>query len=793
MVAVHPISDPRCAHCHNEVPSGSVFCCAGCATVYEVLKAKGLGRYYDLRGDIPISPAKTTQRDYLDFDDTAFRDKYTLPRAPGRQHVDLYLEGVHCAACLWLVEKVLKDEPGVIDARLDLGKSTVAIDWDPARTELSTLGRDLDRLGYPPYPAASTDRRAARKREDRKLLVRIAVAGACFGNAMLMALALYGGLFAGIEAEFSQLFRWGSLLVAIPTLLYSATPFYRGAIGSIRARVPHMDLPIAVGLTLGSLAGLVNTVRGDGEIYFDSLTALVFLLLSGRWLQAKEQRRATDAAELLYSLAPATARLADGREVPAENVQPGTLLEVRPSEVIPADGVITQGASSLDLSILTGESRPVEVELGASVSAGTLNLTHAIIIRAEKSGSSSRMGRLLALVEEAAEHRAPIVLEADKLAARFVVRVLVLAAITLVVWLFVDPAHAVDHTIALLVVSCPCALALATPLAVSAAIGQAARAGIFIKGGDTLERLARPAEVWFDKTGTLTEGAQEVVDERGEALAGAALARATQHPVSRAIARKYPRATAPSDAKQTLGGGVEGTIEGTRYALGSPHFILDTKGARIEGALDDARQEWARRGLTPVLVADLDARVVIGAFAVADTTRPDAAASIARLRALGYSPGILSGDDPLVVAEIGREVGITRARGGVSPEAKLATIAASRGPVIMIGDGANDAAALSRADVGIAVFGGTEASLGAAHVFLRRPGLAPVVDAFEGSRRALRVIRRNMRLSLVYNLVGVTLAALGLIGPLGAAILMPLSSLTVVISSYRSRMFRRSP
>lgn len=813
MVALRPILEPapvsvtRCAHCQSAVPLGLIraeaerqFCCSGCETVYEILHSKGLTEYYARRGETKSQPAKTTARTYCDFDDPTFLAKHSQTRGPGRQHVELYLEGVHCGACLWLVEKVLKNEEGVIDARLDLGRSTVSIDWNPAQNELSSLGRELDRLGYPPHPAANHDRRATRRAEDRRLLIRIAVAGACFGNAMLMAFALYGGLFSGIELEFSQMFRWGSMLTLLPSVTYAAAPFFRGAANSLRARVPNMDLPIAVGLSLGTIAGVVNTVRGAGEIYFDSLTALIFLLLAGRWLQSKQQRRAMDAAELLYSLAPASARVIEPsgvREVPAENVLPGTRLEVRPSETIPADGVIESGSSSLDLSILTGESRPVEVSAGSPVSAGTLNVSGTIVVIAEVSGAKSRLGRLMKLVDEAELHRAPIVLEADKLAAKFVVRVLALAVLTLVAWLFIQPGEAIDHTIALLVVSCPCALALATPLAVSAAIGQAARVGIFIKGGDTLERLAKQATLWFDKTGTLTEGAQVVVEQVGllEDLTRAGiLALSTAHPVSKAIARAFAphAALAPPDVQQTLGGGIQGTVQGRRIALGSAKYLREL-GLQPGLEAEATRAGWAKRGLTPVLIGDLERSEVIALVAVADELRADAKVSIERLRAMGYSPGVLSGDDPVVVKEIAAALGIPEenARGSVTPESKLRTIAETKGPVIMVGDGANDAAALSRADVGIAVFGGTEASLSAAHVFTRRPGLAPVVEAIDGSRRTLAVIRRNMRISLFYNLVGVSLAGFGLIGPLGAAILMPLSSLTVVLFSYRSRMFGR--
>jgi Cu2+-exporting ATPase len=383
---------------------------------------------------------------------------------------------------------------------------------------------------------------------------------------------------------------------------------------------------------------------------------------------------------------------------------------------------------------------------------------------------------------------------ADRIAGRFVAAVLILAAVTLALWLRLDPARAVDHAVALLIVTCPCALGLATPLAVSAAIGQAARAGFLIKGGDVLESLARPGRMWLDKTGTLTAGRAALLEWVGEEWAKPLVAAAeahSSHPLARAFVTALGEpARAPVEVVETPGGGLEARVGGRRVLVGSPDFVA-ARGGAAPGPLRAAVAAFTRDGLTPVLIAVDGAPVAAAGFG--DPLREDARAALERVRALGWQVGILSGDHPAIVAATGRRLGLDPAqcRGGVPPEEKLARVAAAaaEAPVVMVGDGVNDAAALAAATVGIAVHGGAEAALAAADVFVTRPGVARIADALCGARRALRVVRRNLAISLLYNVAGVALAMGGLLSPLVAAVLMPLSSLTVITSSYRARTF----
>lgn len=795
-----------CTHCGLPVPrarqragEAEQFCCDGCVTVHSLLAQGGLLDYYQERERVaPEAKAATvSDRSYSDFDDAAFRELYCRKLSGDFVSAELFLEGVHCAACVWLVERLPRLLPGVAESRLDITRQVAHITWDDRQLSLSRVAKTLDSLGYAPHARAGQGPSAEHTRQRRTLLGKLAVAGAAAGNAMLMAFALYGGMFANMERQYLELFRWGSLLMAVPAVFWSGSVFHRGAWAALRTRTPHMDLPVSLGILTGFGWGAYNTWRGHGEIYFDTITVLIFLLLVGRWIQSKQHQSARDAAELLHALAPSTARLCEGgevREVPAATLPAGALIEVRAGEHVAADGKVESGSSSVDSSLLTGETRPEAVGPGSAVHAGCINLSSALRVRVEKSGANTRVGQLTKRMEEAALRRAPIVKLADRLSGQFVIGVLIAAAVTLAIWSFVEPSRAIDTAVALLVVTCPCALGMATPLAVSVALGRAARRGILVKGGDALEQLAEPGLFVFDKTGTLTNGTLSLIRWQGDdelwPLVRAAEAHSA-HPIALAFQRAFqnePDAEA-SYVEQTTGGGLVAHVAGKTLVIGSEAYVRSR--AQIPAWVEAAISEQARAALTPVLIAsDGVVRALAG---LGDPIREDAGQSLRALRAMGHKVGILSGDHPGVVQAVAAELGVPLefARGGVTPEEKLAFVEGARAGrrVFMVGDGINDAAALSAASVGIAVHGGAEASLAAADVFLRRAGVAPVVELARGAKRTLHVIRRGLGFSLLYNGVGVGLALAGVLNPLIAAILMPLSSLTVITSSFRSKTF----
>ena len=790
-----------CIHCGLPVPRGLFdpdaehqFCCNGCRGAYELIHSCGLDRFYAVRDDADAEPARAVGRDYADFDDDAFRRLYCRRLDERHWATELVLEGVHCAACLWLIERLPRVRPGVVEARLDITRSTVTIVWDDTTVPLSRVARALDTLGYPPHPARSVRARDLRRKENRVALIRVAVAGALAGNVMLLAIALYGGMFGGIEHEHWTLFRWLSTGLGLLALLWPGRVFFAGAIAAARARAWSLDLPIALGLTVGGLAGLVNTVRGAGDIYFDSITMLVFLLLIGRWFQRRQQAAAADSVELLYALTPRRARLVEGdttREVPIEGVAVGDLLEVRPDEIAPADGTVESGESSVDASMLTGESRPEPIGPGDPIVAGSVNLASTIRVRTTAVGDATRVGKLMRTIEQLSSARPPVLHAEDRIAGWFVTAVLVLAGATLVIWAPRSLSDAATHAMTLLIVTCPCALGLATPLAATVAVGRAARRGILVKGGEVLERLTRPGTVVLDKTGTITEGRFTLArwhgDEACQPLVRA-LEEHSTHPVGRTLRDALPAGPEPDRVERLPGEGVEGRFGATRVFVGSPAAAAARFGGappEIAGALARAQSE----ALTPVLVA-IDGRISALA-ALGDRVRDDARGAIDGLRARGWSVRIAAGVEPAVVAAVAREVGIDEAEGALTPEGKLALVESlsSRAPVLMVGDGVNDAGSLARATVGVAVHGGAEASLAAADVYLNRAGLGPLVELIDGARRTVRTIHVALGASLVYNAGAASFAMGGLIHPLAAAVLMPLSSATVLALAVRRRSF----
>ncbi len=809
-----PVGAVRCAHCSSPVPPGLVddhapdqFCCHGCRTAYSLIHSCGLDRYYLLRDEAGdpaagvLAPVRNSGRRYSEFDDSVFRSLYCKPAPGGLWTIELVLEGVHCSACVWLLEKLPRLMPGVIEARLDLRRATVRITWNDGAARLSTIAALLDSLGYRPHPARDVSARSLRKTEDRRHLIRLAVAGACAGNAMLFALSMYAGLFDWMDPSHVQLMRWASMLVTLVSLAWPGRVFFTSAWGAVRARVAHLDIPIGLALAAGGLWSVVSTLRGAGEVYFDTLSVLVFLLLVGRFIQHRQQRWASDAVELLFSLTPTSARRIQTRdgaesihEIPVEALALDDLVEVRAGDSFPADGEVVRGESLVDQSLLTGESRPVPLAAGAPAPAGAVNISSTLRVRVTATGEHTRVGRLMRMVEECSQRRAPIVRLADRISSFFTVGMIAVGALTLIAWLFIEPSRALEHAVALLVVTCPCALGLATPLVLTVALGRAARAGMLIKGGDAIQRLGSPGRIFLDKTGTLTFGRLSLVRWWGDDSIKpmvASLEAGSNHPIALALVRDLGHADVdPTQSVQTTGGGIRGVVDGRSIAVGSPAYI------RALGAVDHTglwrhESDCTAEALTPVAIS-VDG-VLTGIAGLGDQVRPDSAAAVASLRSMAWDVRILSGDHRDVVTAVARHVGIPQVdqSGGMSPEDKLRIVreTAREVPTVMVGDGVNDAAALAAAGVGIAVHGGAEASLAAADVYLNKPGLTGVVDLIDGSRRTMRVIWRNLGVSVVYNLTAGTLAVTGHMNPLLAAIVMPISSLTVLVLAYKSRTF----
>lgn len=775
-----------CAHCGLPSPAGDRFCCNGCQTVFETITACGLEQYYDLKArlDDQREPAMRAGGSFAELDDPSFLARHAKPLPGGLMRVEVYVQGVHCAACLWLLERLPTVVHGLHSVELDLARRTAWVVWSPAEVSLSRIARDFARFGYPPHPVEPSAARDARRMEDRAYLIRIGVAAACAGNVMLLAFALYSGHFDTIAEPYRSAFRYLSAAIGVLALLWPGRVFIRGALAAVRTRTWHLDTPIAIALLGGTAAGLLAVVLDAGEIYFDSITMLIFLLLIGRWLQMRQQRRATDAIELLFSVTPRRVTLIrDGVAVDAaiDAVVVGDLVEVAAQQCVPVDGVIERGQTHIDSAVITGESRPVAVGIQSEVAAGALNLSSTIRVRVTATGRDTRVGRLMADIERLSRSRTPVIGSADRLAKPFVLGVIVLGTMCFAIRLPAGLHAAFESTVAMLIVCCPCAVALATPLATSMAIGRLATRGTLVKGGDVFETLAGSPTVVLDKTGTLTEGAFALrawVGDQSLRPIVAAIEANASHPIARALAA-CDRAEAVLGAEHRTGMGVMARHEGRRVAVGSTAFMLEL-GAEIPHWATQAASHARASGLTAVFVAREDrveALAILG-----DAPRADTARAVEALGALGWRPRVLSGDDQRTVSAIAAQVGIEQAYGDALPETKRDIIAQlkAEGPVVMVGDGVNDAAGLATATVGVAVSGGAEASMAAASVYLGRPGLSPLVDLARTSRGVIARIRVCLGLAIGYNATAAALTLLGLMSPIGAAIIMPISSLTVL-------------
>ena len=814
-----PVSVPnaaRCCHCGRPNPPRArwhadwngvphTFCCAGCLGVARTIRAAGLDDFYERRTfDDGAPPIEGDARDeWSHWDETATQAGIVRAGERGTREVSLLVEGIHCGACVWLIESWLAREPGVVSASVNYATRRARVVWDPRRTRLSAVLRAFVAIGYRASPYDPRRREAGARREARTLLLRLAVAGLAMMQVMMFAVPTYVTV-DGVEEAHRRLLEWASLTLTLPALLYSASPFFRGAWRDLRHRSAGMDVPVALGLAAAFGGSVWATFTGTGPVYYDSVTMFIALLLLARYIELVARQKAGAAIEALARARPATAeRLLDWpsgqmvETVGAASLAPGDLMLVRPGATVAADGDIVDGRASLEEAMLTGESRPRAAAPGDAVLAGSVARDGALIVCVRAAGEATRLAGLERLAERAMGERPRVARFADRAARWFVATLLVLAAGTAVVWWNVDPSRVLAVTFAVLVVSCPCALSLATPAALAAAAGALARRHVVIARTDALETLARVTHVALDKTGTLTMGRMAVVgvELRGTATRDAALALAasldavSEHPLARALREAAPAGTALPrvDAVAIVAGnGVEGTVEGRRVRLGRPDFVVALSGRQ-------APPDVVPADAATTHVALGDASGLIAQFTLADTLRPGAADLVARLSRLGIVPVLISGDRTASVEAIARALGIADARGDAQPEDKrdaLVRLQKEGAIVAMVGDGINDAPSLAQAQVSVSLGSATALAQQTADIVVLGDDLGRVADAIAHARRTYRVIRQNLAWAFAYNLVAVPAAAFGMVTPLVAAIGMSASSLLVVGNALRVARFR---
>jgi Cu2+-exporting ATPase len=777
-----------CAHCGQALPAGADarFCCAGCATAYAIVQDLGLGQFYARRaaaaGARALRPdAQEAERDYA---------AHVRTDGAGRSVLHLMVDGVSCAACVWLIESVLAQEAGLVEGRLNMTTRRLAIRWDGPAAEANRYARRVAALGFRLVPYDPGRLVVAADRAERELLKAMAVAGFAAGNIMLLSVSVWAGHIQGMGQATRDLMHWVSSLIALPAIAYAGRPFFRSALDALKAGRTNMDVPISIGVVLAAAMSLWQTMESGPHAYFDSAVTLLFFLLVGRYLDRRARGRARAAAEQLLSFD--TRSLAVVRQdgtavrVPAEAVRTGDVVLVAAGERVGIDGTVLAGSSDLDASLITGESAPAAARPGTPVFAGTVNLSAPLRIRVTATGERLLLAEIARLMEAAERGRGRFVALADRVARAYAPAVHLLAAATFAGWLALGAAgweQALTHAIAVLIITCPCALALAVPAVQVVASGRLLRRGILLKSATALERLATVDGVVFDKTGTLTQGDLGLLPDPArpaDALRlAASLAQASRHPLARAVARAAPEVPARDDVVEHPGQGL--SAAGGAIRLGSRVFC----GAGAAGENAGPELWLAAPGMAPVR------------FAFAERLRPDAAAVVSWLRAQGLPVALLSGDRPGAVAAVARQAGIERWRADCNPADKVRhlTAAGAAGQrLLMVGDGLNDAPALAAAHVSISPATAADISQTAADAVFQGERLAAVAETLAVARRAAGLVRQNLAIALLYNLGAVPLAVAGRVTPLIAAIAMSSSSLLVIANALRlARGGRHAP
>lgn len=800
--------DESCYHCGLPVPPSSShwvrideaerrMCCGGCEAVAGAIVASGLTDYYRHRDAMPEPVREAMPSELQDlglFDHPDFQADFVRPVGEHEREAALILEGITCAACVWLNERHVKTLRGVSLVEVNYATRRARVRWDTRVTQLSAILGAIQSIGYRAYPYDAERLEQVAHRERRSMLWRVFVAG--FGMMQVMMYAYPAWIASGddLSHEAEVLMRWASLVLTLPVVFYSAAPFFRRAWRDIRLRSLGMDVPVALGVGSAFLASVWATVVDGPEVYFDSVTMFVFLLLCGRYLEMLARQKAVRGVEELGKVLPSFAErlAADGgaERVPVSQLAAGERVRVRPGEVIPVDGVVREGASSANEALLTGESHPVAKAVGAEVIGGSINIASPLVVEVVRVGEATRLAAIRRLIDRAAQERPAVATQADCVARYFIAALLFASALTWVIWHFIDPDRALWIFVSVLVVACPCALSLATPTALTVATDTLARMGILVTRGHAIEALAKANRFVFDKTGTLTHGEMRVEtvelfagDDIGVRRLAAALEQGSEHAIAAALRRAAGGAGLPrvEEARAVTGQGVEGRVEGRLLRLGRPDFVAElVGGAPAPLPLDSDGATVVALGSTEGLLA---------LFRLADTPREEAPVLIRRLAAEGLPVALVSGDGEAAVKAVAMHLGIAEMRARATPEQKQAFVrdwqAQPGALVAMVGDGVNDAPVLAQAQVSVAMGGGTDLARNQGDMVLLSNNLASLSAAITHSRRTMRIVRENLWWSFAYNFTSVPLAMAGFITPWMAGLGMALSSLLVVLNALR--------
>jgi Cu2+-exporting ATPase len=798
-----------CAHCALPIPPADLvidtingeevhFCCRGCQGVYRIISGAGLHNFYRQREwteqGVPAGVFDTKFEEDLLAGHVATHDESSA-------EISLIIEGIRCASCVWLLEKLLSKEPGIASIRVNYGTHRAQVRFNPQHTSPARIFTRIARLGYLPHPFTAGIAQQTAAREQRSLLIRFGTAAFLSMQLMGFSLALYGGYFHGIDAGIRQMIQYFAATVTTPVVFYSGWPFLAGAWRSLKNQAPSMDVLITLGV-LSAYCYSIYALCTGGEVYFDTAAMIITLILLGRLFEGTARNRSNSGIDKLLRLVPDSANRIEQEQiytVASASLIPGDFILVRPGEHIPVDCSLQEGETELDESTVTGEPMPVLRKPGDFLSAGSLNLCASVKLRVERVAAESFVARMAHIVEEAQNRKAPIQSLADKLATLFVPVVTLVAAGTWLFWFTsnVPLAEALLNAVAVLIVACPCALGLATPTVILVASGNAAARGILFRGGDILEMTARIDLVAFDKTGTLTLGTPTVAkvlpapgqSEEGLLRLASRVESGSNHPIAKAIV-----------ARTKAAGIVVETAESVENVPGRGVRMVGTTGEVLVGS----RPFLEENGIViPAVPSGVLTEVYVslagswsGVLLIQDPLRSEAGEAVTRLQQMGLQTALLSGDRLATATEVSSRLAISEVLADMSPADKAAWVVdrqQSGQRVLMVGDGINDTPALSSADVGCAMAGGTDIALETSDLVLTRPNLHRLSEAVFIARKTMLVIKQNLFWAFAYNLVTIPLAASGNLAPVWAAVAMASSSLLVVSNSLRlGRLIRRT-
>lgn len=793
------MTHPSCFHCQEPVLTGQQFvtrindrdelmCCPGCQAVSQAIVDAGLLSYYKFRTEpgskqSALVPEALTQFSAYDLPEV---QQDFVHSEDNIESVSLSIDGITCAACAWLIEHKVKQLTGVSQVLVNSTTQRAMISWDKRTVKLSDILGQISRIGYQAAPYQVDEQELNNKLNSRKFLLRLGLAGFATMQVMMFALALYTGYFTDLDVQYRDYFRWVSMIFATPVVLYSAQPFYFSAIRTLLSGKLNMDVSVSIAIGGAYVASCFATVNGTGEVYFESVSMFTFFLLLGRYFEQKARQKASVSSSNLHKLVPLTAHLVNDNgqeEIPAKKLRLNDVILVKPGEMIAADGVVIEGHTSINEAMLTGEQMPIEKTIASQVYAGTINVDQPIKVSVTALGQDQLVAEIIRLQELASNTKPAIALLADKLSRYFSGTILTIATITYLVWHQISPEDAFWVTLSVLVATCPCALALATPTAVTCATAIFTRLGIITRKAGVFEKLPQIKHVVFDKTGTLTCGTLSIGQTqcmadltKTQALAiAAALETGSRHPIAAAFAVFADNALVTEEVHHEVGFGVRGRIDGTDYLIGNAVFT----GASID-TRDPTQKIWLARSCNEQLE-------VLASFEIQDNIRQDSKATVEMLKQQGCRISIASGDSSGHVHQLAKELGIDDVHSGLTPADKLALVTRlqQHTRVAMFGDGINDAPVLAGADLSVAMGSGSAIAKNSADLILLGDHLSRFTQAVSVAKLTTQIIRQNLAWALGYNALILPLAVTGHVAPYIAAIGMSASSLIVVGNSLR--------